>query len=901
MSVLAKCPQCGHQFGVPDKYAGKRGKCPQCSHLFRAPTLEEDIADWGSEIEQVGPPVATPQPPVDTAPPVAKLAGRPKAPLPKVLADVTPPPAPVAPEAVANQDAELPDLASLSEPAGPTAAPPVAPLAQPAEDLPDLSSISEDPIPVAGPATPSAPVVKARPSAPQPADAPSSPGKKPAAAAGPLGPDIDTGPAVDTGPTVGTGSARKRRASDVFDPQELAAKLGQAEAKTARQTPSGEPPQEAARAAAPVDRPAAKKPAASKPSGKPTAKAAAATAAPGTKPSGAKRAKPLPTAEPLKTATPAAKPQAKKPVEKTADSKPLPQKEESPSEAAALAAAIATEGEVGQRPSGAKGPKRPAKKPWLLIGVGGALAAVVLLIVVGFAISPLLSSGEADVTVGDGETELPDEEVATIRDAEGGGSAAGAAASAELSASQWDAARKAVVRLEVLTDDSKEIGTGFLIEPQGWVATAYSLIQHGTSASVVTYEGRHLVEGTVATDPELDLAILKLESPGNDSSLPTLPVYDGPNRVKNQTAYVFRDYSNSRLDSSRGEAQRSLPMSEMRPALRPYLPERARENGLLNFIEINGRVTGTAHGGPLVNGDGQVLGVCIYLGESSRFSYAIHAKHLVELMASAGHEVKPLTPDVLARSDQPDRPGGVTDKDETESNGADASAADGADDPESAAKKDPFDEPYEGPSEPTEIVNVPPTAPPADDPFAEPQEITAEKLEKALEVCEDLRFVVATEEEYANLQDLAFLLTKVQELADDESVPNERREKLKAAAEKVTSRLANVPWVDVGGINKLAVTALANPHRGTFLYVTMMGSQPNVAPLGGRNIILFKTIDAERLVVMPTKAEIAEFPRGSRWLLVGVHNPHPPTRFRMPDGQFAEFIDAKYVIGEPQE
>jgi hypothetical protein len=101
----------------------------------------------------------------------------------------------------------------------------------------------------------------------------------------------------------------------------------------------------------------------------------------------------------------------------------------------------------------------------------------------------------------------------------------------------------------------------------------------------------------------------------------------------------------------------------------------------------------------------------------------------------------------------------------------------------------------------------------------------------------------------------------------------------------------------------LAVTAFGNPHRGTFFYATVAGRQSNVAPLGGRNVILFQLVEDDKLVVMPTKAEIDQFPQGSRWLIVGLHNPHPAVTFQLNTDagvRTAEYIDAKYVIGEPK-
>jgi hypothetical protein len=247
------------------------------------------------------------------------------------------------------------------------------------------------------------------------------------------------------------------------------------------------------------------------------------------------------------------------------------------------------------------------------------------------------------------------------------------------------------------------------------------------------------------------------------------------------------------------------------------------------------------------------------------------------------------------------------DKDDEDVDGADASGGESAgagdvDAPVVGDEKDPFDEPYVGPSEPTSPDGVTGIIPPDDNGLVEPTEITAGKLQEALEACEALSYVAGTEEDYAKMQDLAFLLTKAQEIADDESQPEERREELRVAAEQAVNRLALADWVDVANVNKLAGKAMADRHGGTFLYATMLGKLNNEGGNWSRNVFVLKVDETDRYVALPTNKDSSDLPRGGRWLLLGIHERENNLVVNTPDGQLtAEWVEAKYLIGEPQK
>src|SRR4051812_21301254 len=61
--------------------------------------------------------------------------------------------------------------------------------------------------------------------------------------------------------------------------------------------------------------------------------------------------------------------------------------------------------------------------------------------------------------------------------------------------------------------------TGFLVSPQGHVVTVWSHVLDGESVTVVLHDGRKFDGKIVGAEPQLDLAVLKIE--GDD-----LPFFD---------------------------------------------------------------------------------------------------------------------------------------------------------------------------------------------------------------------------------------------------------------------------------------------------------------------------------------------------------------------------------------
>ena len=101
-----------------------------------------------------------------------------------------------------------------------------------------------------------------------------------------------------------------------------------------------------------------------------------------------------------------------------------------------------------------------------------------------------------------------------------------------------DKVRPSVVVISVPDRDGKEkhLGTGFIISPDGLIATNLHVIGEGRPITVRTADKKKLRVTTVhASDRNLDLAIVQVDA--GDSKLPALPVGDS-NTVKDGNPVV---------------------------------------------------------------------------------------------------------------------------------------------------------------------------------------------------------------------------------------------------------------------------------------------------------------------------------------------------------------------------
>jgi S1-C subfamily serine protease len=200
-----------------------------------------------------------------------------------------------------------------------------------------------------------------------------------------------------------------------------------------------------------------------------------------------------------------------------------------------------------------------------------------------------------------------------------------------------EAIEDSVVMIE--TSEAGVLGSGFVIDGRGLVATNYHVIAAAVEARArfrtgVAYE----IEGYAAVQPENDLAILKLRAAPTLLSLPLHAQdpepFDAAISVGHPHGVAFSLYD--------GRISRVLGTRELSDQAQRFLQRHMNSAVNHRWIQHTATISEGNSGGPLLNDRGEVLGVNTWTDRQTNFAYALHASYLVQLLESAHEDVTPL-------------------------------------------------------------------------------------------------------------------------------------------------------------------------------------------------------------------------------------------------------------------
>jgi serine protease Do len=198
-------------------------------------------------------------------------------------------------------------------------------------------------------------------------------------------------------------------------------------------------------------------------------------------------------------------------------------------------------------------------------------------------------------------------------------------------------------------------GTGILISPDGWILTANSHILNTADLRVHLYDGRIYIANVVYKEPELDLALLKIEE--RDGKVDKLPYF---NFAKAAAAPVAEPgtwvlaFSNQFNIATRDE-----PMSVQKGVIQAHTALHGRKGifrapfeGEVYFLDQITNNPGAA-GGPITNTRGELLGI---IGRELKntlsdtwINYALPVQAKVEARRDESEKVVTVTLDEFVR------------------------------------------------------------------------------------------------------------------------------------------------------------------------------------------------------------------------------------------------------------
>ena len=204
--------------------------------------------------------------------------------------------------------------------------------------------------------------------------------------------------------------------------------------------------------------------------------------------------------------------------------------------------------------------------------------------------------------------------------------------------------------------DAMSLGSGFIIDPSGYVVTNNHVIDGGTGIEVVMADGTRLDAKLIGRDDKVDLALLKVET---DKDLPYLNFGDSDNvRVGDWTIAVGNPFGlggtvTAGIVSARGRDIHSGPYDD--------------------YLQLDASINRGNSGGPTFDANGTVIGIntAIYSpnGGNVGIGFAIPANLAQPIIAELkdqgfvsrgwlGVQIQPVTPEI-AQSLGLDKPEGA--------------------------------------------------------------------------------------------------------------------------------------------------------------------------------------------------------------------------------------------------
>jgi tetratricopeptide (TPR) repeat protein len=157
-----------------------------------------------------------------------------------------------------------------------------------------------------------------------------------------------------------------------------------------------------------------------------------------------------------------------------------------------------------------------------------------------------------------------------------------------------------VISLTALGDDKKVIseGSGFVVE-RGVLATSYLLVSQAKSLAGRNFKGKKVkIEGILAVDRNLNIALL-----GIKGKTPALSLGNSDELNMGKEVYAIGSDESGEIGASEGTVR----------AIIEYEPTK-------RFIETSLSVPQNFSGGPLIDADGKVLGMIMFLERRLKFT-----------------------------------------------------------------------------------------------------------------------------------------------------------------------------------------------------------------------------------------------------------------------------------------
>lgn len=186
----------------------------------------------------------------------------------------------------------------------------------------------------------------------------------------------------------------------------------------------------------------------------------------------------------------------------------------------------------------------------------------------------------------------------------------------------------------------RSLGSGVIVRPEGYVLTNEHVIRGAEEIKVTLPDGRVIAGALVDASPSLDLAVVKIE--GRD--LPVAPLGESNNLIIGEWAIAIGNPFGYLLDDTQPTVTVGV-ISALNRAIRTGERSVALYR---DMIQTDAAINPGNSGGPLVNADGEVIGINTFIFTSSGGSEGIgfarpisHGKRILDDIVRYGRIRRP--------------------------------------------------------------------------------------------------------------------------------------------------------------------------------------------------------------------------------------------------------------------
>lgn len=351
------------------------------------------------------------------------------------------------------------------------------------------------------------------------------------------------------------------------------------------------------------------------------------------------------------------------------------------------------------------------------------------------------------------------------------------------------------------------VGAGVIVDSSGLVATSYHLSSDLTAGMARLHDGRvFAIAGYAAVDPPNDLAILQLE---NASDLPAAKTKCDAKLLPLAKVVAIGHPRGVEFALHEGIISRRIRTSQLSALSQRFVRALTGSPQDHDWIQHTAVLSEGNSGGPLVNEQGEVLGINTWVDRQGGFGYAIDIAALVALQKKPLTEVAPLE----AYATQEARRKSLS-------------------------------------------LNT-----------------SAQQLAALFEQSQAMHWRPNNGQDYAILQKVAWMVTVANqpEVAAASDELNKRLAELAKQADAVTAQVRREKWNDIGHItilNEYAAVAIPRPATG----VVFFGTALRVVEGKGERALLVQLAGFDQTVLIPLGSNLHVPPTGAQCFILGIND-----------------------------